>query len=179
MTNAAYFFFVLLTSLLASLAQDEHDDATQRAQPVQLSIDTIGIDAPVLPVDVRQDGSMEAPDTAGDVGWYAPGFIPGEKGNAVLAGHLDTESGKPAVFWRLRELEPGDEVRILLSDGTDVRFVVTDRSIFEMDDEPLAHLFGSSSGSFVHLVTCGGGWREDLQTYERHLIVTARRADDR
>jgi sortase (surface protein transpeptidase) len=56
-------------------------------------------------------------------GWYALGPRPGDPGSAVILGHVDSTRG-PAVFYRLRQLRPGDEITIRRADGSVVRFAV-------------------------------------------------------
>jgi hypothetical protein len=41
----------------------------------------------------------------------------------VILGHVDSKRG-PAVFFRLRELRPGDRIDVQRADGSWVRFVV-------------------------------------------------------
>ena len=38
--------------------------------------------------------------------------MPGQIGNAVIAGHLDRKDGSPAIFWGLRQLAVGDSVMV-------------------------------------------------------------------
>jgi sortase (surface protein transpeptidase) len=44
-------------------------------------------------------------------GWFTGGPMPGQLGPAVIAGHVDSRTG-PAVFHRLRDLRPGDQIRV-------------------------------------------------------------------
>lgn len=141
------------------------------AAPVRLRIAAVGIDAPVVPVGVRDDGLMDIPPSAHTVGWFAPGYRPGEAGNAVLAGHLDRESGRPAVFWDLRRLRPGDIVELERADGSVLRYRVTHRKTYAIRDVPMNDIFGSHMGSRLNLVTCNGAWQEQLATYNRRLVV--------
>ncbi len=141
------------------------------SSPVRLRIPAVGIDAPVVRVGLREDGFMDVPGTAEEVGWFAPGYIPGTPGNAVMAGHLDTQSGKAAVFWELRRLKTGDMVEVEREDGSLKRFTVTHRATYSANEAPLNALFGSATGSHLNLITCNGAWRDDLQTYDRRLIV--------
>jgi hypothetical protein len=53
--------------------------------------------------------------------WFTEGPEPGERGAAVVAGHVASLSG-PGVFYRLRDLQPGDVIRIRLRDGEVVRY---------------------------------------------------------
>jgi hypothetical protein len=49
--------------------------------------------------------------------------MPGQLGPAVIAGHVDSRTG-PTVFYRLRDLRPGDRIRVVRADGRVVRFEV-------------------------------------------------------
>src|SRR5438309_658887 len=69
--------------------------------PVRLVIPAIQVDASVEQVGRTPDGAMDVPKESNDVGWYKLGFRPGEQGNAVMAGHLDTATDR-AVFWDLQ-----------------------------------------------------------------------------
>jgi hypothetical protein len=47
----------------------------------------------------------------GMAGWYALGPRPGDPGSSVILGQVDSGRG-PAVFFRLRELRRGDEIKV-------------------------------------------------------------------
>ncbi|MCZ8495870.1 class F sortase [Priestia sp. Y58] len=47
----------------------------------------------------------------------------GGKGNAVLAGHVDSKTG-PAVFYNLKNLKKDDEITVRDAQGTTLTFVV-------------------------------------------------------
>lgn len=149
----------------------QHAVTHLESSPVRLRIPAVGIDAPVVKVGLREDGFMDIPGTAEEVGWFEPGYIPGALGNAVMAGHLDTESGKGAVFWDLRRLKNGDIVEVEREDGSLKRFTVTHRATYNANEAPLNELFGSATGAHLNLITCNGAWRDDVQTYDRRLIV--------
>ncbi len=71
------------------------------AEPVRIRVPVIGVDAPIEPLTVDESGVLPAPDTFDGTGWWSGGPEPGERGPAVIAGHLDSYRG-PAVFYRLR-----------------------------------------------------------------------------
>lgn len=79
-------------------------------RPVEIEIPSIDVDASIIGLDIR-GSAPEVPSSFGDVGWYEQTRKPGEIGPAVLAGHIDSQSG-PAVFFRLDELETGDRVLV-------------------------------------------------------------------
>ena len=47
---------------------------------------------------------------------FTGGPAPGETGPAVIAGHVDSRSG-PAVFYRLGDLRPGDDITVERTGG--------------------------------------------------------------
>jgi hypothetical protein len=49
-----------------------------------------------------------------------PGPRPGDPGPAVILGHVDSDRG-PAVFYRLGEPRPGDQLTVTGADGSSVR----------------------------------------------------------
>src|SRR3990167_865506 len=113
--------------------------------PSLLSIPRIEVEAPIEPVGIDETGKMELPQDINVVGWYSLGYKPGEAGNAVMAGHLDSTTGEGAIFYNLKQVEAGDE--IITSDelGKQYKFEVTEKIIYPYDQVPLEQIFGESS----------------------------------
>ena len=105
-----------------SLAVDDHDQEV--ARPVRLRIPSIGVDTTLVRLGVDASGALVPPQDFGRAGWFPGSPVPGDVGPAVIAGHVDSYRG-PAVFFRLRNLAPGDEVVVDSADGTHARFTVT------------------------------------------------------
>jgi hypothetical protein len=91
--------------------------------PVRLRIPKIQVTTFPEPLGRAPDGTLEVPTAFDLAGWYAPGPRPGDPGSAVIFGQVDSNRG-PAVFYRLRELRPGDQPTLTGADGSSVRFVV-------------------------------------------------------
>ena len=89
----------------------------------------------------------------------------------MLDGHLDWWTG-PAVFWHLAKLGPGDEVDVLTADGSQVKFVVDSKAVFQFDASPPG-LFTTTGPPSLALVTCYGPWDRQHGTYADRLIVHA------
>ncbi|MDZ5784054.1 class F sortase [Marinococcus luteus] len=68
------------------------------SDPEELSVPSIDVSAPLEPVGVLDNGQMGVPSSEKGVAWFEPGPEPGEKGNAVMAGHVDSIDG-PSVFF--------------------------------------------------------------------------------
>jgi hypothetical protein len=62
-----------------------------RALPVRITIPRIHVDAPVEPLGQNPDGTVEVPTLTRPnlAGWYKYGPTPGQRGAAVVLGHVD------------------------------------------------------------------------------------------
>ena len=98
--------------------------------------------------------------------------MPGDRGPAVVAGHVDSVAG-PAVFYRLRELRPGDEVVVDLSDGRTVTFRVTGSLQVPKDAFPTEEVYGPTPDAELRLITCGGEFDRSVRSYEDNTVVFA------
>jgi sortase (surface protein transpeptidase) len=139
----------------------------------RLLIPTIGVNAPIESIGVRSDGAMETPRQSpwNDVGWYNAGPHPGERGSAVIAGHLDRPGGNPAVFWRLRDLRVGDSVLVVDASGKTLPFHVTRIMSYPPQDAPVQDIFGNNAGRFLNLTTCAGDWIPTQHQTALRLVV--------
>lgn len=140
------------------------------ARPSWVSIPAIGVRTSLERLGYGKDGELQAPRDPERAGWFAAGTRPGAAGPAVVAGHVDSRDG-PAVFWRLRELRPGDVVRVGRADGTVARFVVHAVERHRKDRFPTEAVYGPTPDVELRLITCSGpydvgsGYRENLVVY--------------
>lgn len=140
-------------------------------RPVRLRIPAIDVDAEIEAVGQTRGGAMDVPTEVDDVAWYELGAIPGEIGNAVIAGHLDRVSGAPAVFWNLDDLKEGDDVYVIDGQGTEHHFRVIRGKSYPYNKSPIAEIFGFTLGSHLNLITCRGTWDRGRQTYSNRYVV--------
>ncbi len=165
-------------------AHDGHDDHGDEASvdhpngvdPERIVIDAIGVDADVIDLGIDGDGRMEVPTDFDQAGWFTPGPRPGRVGPAVIAGHVDSRSG-PAVFYRLPELEAGDEIEVQGDDGEVVTFAVRGLEQHPKDEFPTEQVYAGTPGSELRLITCGGVFDDDERSYRDNIIVYAERID--
>jgi sortase A len=139
--------------------------------PVRLSIPKIGVNAAVEYVGMDAKGNMDVPKKDENVAWYQPGFRPGSVGNAVLAGHLDTRAGTPAVFYELSSLIPGDKIIVTDDQGQTHTFVVTKKEKYPFDSFPLQEVFGPFEKARLNLITCEGVFSSAQRTYSHRTVV--------
>lgn len=141
--------------------------------PRTFRIPRLNLEAPVEQVGVTEDGRMEVPKQGGNVAWYKWGPKPREYGNAVITGHYDTPSGKPAVFYNLRKLEDGDEIIIESKDGITSTFVINGKDTIPYTEFPSEYVFALREGINLNLITCDGIWNAADKVYSNRLVVYA------
>lgn len=151
--------------------QDLEHEVDPGGAPERLVIPSIGVDAFVQDVGITAAGNMATPSNFSDVGWYRYGPAPGERGSAVIAGHVDNALGLAGVFKHLERIEPGDEVIVRTENGVEHRFEVTSVRSYPHDDVPTDILFNPNGARRLNLVTCDGDWLQGSRTYDRRLVV--------
>lgn len=142
----------------------------ERSAPVAIRIPAIGVEASVTELGLNADNTVEVPTDFQQAGWYKLGPSPGELGSAVILGHVDSYRG-PAVFFRLRRLQPGDEVEVSLADGQVARFAVTAVATYPKDQFPTDAVYGSRDDAALQLVTCGGEFDTHARSYLSNVVV--------
>lgn len=139
---------------------------------MRVEIPAIGVGTALEPLDLLADGTLAAPRDFDVAGWFAAGPQPGQPGPAVVAGHVDSRDG-PAVFYRLDEVAPGDEILVGREDGTDVRFRVTAVETYPKDEFPTDAVYGPVPGPELRLITCDGPFDRASRQYADNLVVYA------
>ncbi|PAY22945.1 sortase [Dietzia natronolimnaea] len=132
----------------------------------------MGVSEPVIDLAIRDDGTLEEPDDWDDVGWFADGPRPGERGPTVFAGHVDSTSG-PAVFFRVLELSRGDLVEVSAADGSIHIYRVDRVEDHPKDDFPTREVFGLSPEDELRLITCTGEFDSSDRRYLDNRVVFA------
>jgi len=141
--------------------------------PVRLKIPSLGIDANVQELGINKKGALGVPSNFTDVGWYAAGTIPGDKGSAIMDGHVDNGLALAGVFKHLVDIAVGDSIYVTEHDGTVIHFIVTGTESFDYMNAPTDLIFNQNNGSYLKLITCGGAWVPGGRTYDRRIVVTA------
>lgn len=146
-----------------------------RSVPVHMTIPAIGVDTALLQLGLHPDGTIEVPPVAGDApaGWYRNLASPGEVGPAVVLGHVDSARDGPAVFFRLRDLRPGDQIAVLRQDGSTAVFTVDRVAEYTKADFPTAEVYGGLDHSALRLVTCGGRFDRYRREYLGNVVAFA------
>lgn len=144
--------------------------------PVKIVIPAIGVAAPVIPLGLNADRTLRVPERFSVAGWFRPGPEPGERGPAVIVGHVDSKSG-PGVFYHLRALRHGDLIKVLLRDGSTVRFAVHSSLAAPKDNFPTRLVYGRTKRPTLRLITCDGVFNTSTGHYLDNYIVFAQLAE--
>jgi hypothetical protein len=146
------------------------------ARPQRVDIPSMGVQAPVVARGLDGRGAIDPPpfDQPGVVGWYAAGAQPGAVGTALMVGHVDTRT-RPAVFYRLSSVKPGDDIRVMREDGTVAEFTVDDVQVLPRDHFDARQAYGvrKSGRAELRLITCGGTFDRTSDSYTANVVVSA------
>jgi LPXTG-site transpeptidase (sortase) family protein len=156
------------------LSDDPRAQVMARSVPVNVRIPGIGVSAPVMKVGKDADGSVQVPplDNHNLTGWYQYGPTPGQKGDAVILGHVDSLTGI-SVFYYLKDLHAGDKVYVTLADGQVATFAVDGLQKVAKDAFPTASVYGHPDYPSLRLITCGGTFDAATGHYLYNIIVYA------
>lgn len=138
--------------------------------PASIKIPALDVNTEIEKVGRLENGQMGVPKGFDTVGWFGEGAKPGAPGNAVMAGHVDSKTG-PAIFYKLEDLNKGDEVIVKDNDGKTLTFIVTGKEKYDRKNAPVDKIFDYSYGSKLNLITCTGNFNRNEGTHEERLVV--------
>lgn len=144
----------------------------QVAEPTAVRVPSLGISSALVDLGVATDGSVEVPADFDVAGWFTDGPKPGERGPAVILGHVDSRSG-PAVFAQVDQMRPGDVIEVDRADGSTVRFRVDRLEQVPKDEFPSAAVYGPVPEPALRLITCGGEFDAAAGHYRDNVVVYA------
>ncbi|MFI6348516.1 class F sortase [Streptomyces sp. NPDC050560] len=153
--------------------------ALSHAAPKRVAIPAIRVSAPVTAVGLDADGWVGAPppDDSNLAGWFTGAVSPGEKGTAVVVGHVDNQRG-PAVFYGLGSLKKGNHVEVAREDGRTAVFEVYGIEVFDKEDFPGDRVYRDTGRPELRVITCGGGFSKQ-NGYDGNVVVFARMVEVR
>ncbi|WP_440101218.1 class F sortase [Streptosporangium sp. H16] len=151
--------------------------ALARSEPRRLDVPRIGVHVPLSRLGLNADGTVQVPpvDRPEQAGWYARGYMPGERGASVILGHVDG-GGREGVFHELGRMRRGDTVSVTRADGSVATFVVQSVEQVPKSRFPSQRVYGPLDHAGLRLVTCGGGFDRRTGHYTANVIVYARLA---
>jgi hypothetical protein len=140
--------------------------------PTGLAIPAIGVRTRLIHLGLTSSGALQVPASTSVAGWYTGSPMPGATGSAVIVGHIDSVTG-PGVFFRLRELRPGDLIYVRRGDGSLAVFRVTAVETVLKSRFPTDAVYGAVPDAQLRLVTCGGTFSSASGHYLSNVVVFA------
>ncbi|MEV5340167.1 class F sortase [Streptomyces sp. NPDC052676] len=141
--------------------------------PDRIRIPAIRVNAPLMGLGLTGTGSLDVPpaDKPNLAGWYEAGTTPGERGTAIVAGHVDNADG-PAVFYGLGALKRGNTIEVDRRDGSVAVFSVDAVEVYQAKDFPDEKVYGPARRPELRVITCGGGYSR-ATGYQGNVVVFA------
>lgn len=163
------------TSKVLAVSSRVSSKSMPRSVPTRLKIPKIGLDTSLSKVGLQPNGTMQMPWDIETAAWYKYSPTPGETGPSIIVGHLDGANyiNMKGVFWRLRELQTGDEIKVSRMDGTTAIFKVISLKQVSQADFPTAQIYGNIKYAGLRLITCGGTFNSAKGHYSDNTVVFA------
>lgn len=127
--------------------------------PVTLAIPSIGVTSQLLHLGLEENGSLKVPQDSGNgapASWYDGSPTPGERGPAVMLGHVNALGGHTGVFADLQKLKNGDQITVTRADGSTAAFAVYRGALYSKNSFPTLEVYGNTQSSELRLITCDG-----------------------
>lgn len=169
---SSIFYYKLQKTAPQSIAQIPQPQE-KIGNPIILSIPKFNVTATIESVGLDSKNRMDIPKNFNNVAWYSLGFQPGEKGSAVIDGHVDTPTGAPAVFAQIATLQQGDSITVQDSYNKTHSFTVIKVVTYPYDTLPLQMIFNSTDKPRLNLITCAGKWDRIAKNYSERTVVFA------
>ena len=156
-------------------AQGDAPAGLNRSAPTSIEIPRIGVNATIMSLGTNPDGTVQVPplEQADKAGWYEPGASPGETGNAVIVGHVDSAKLGPAVFFDLGSLVPGDTITVPANGRAAGDLPVDSVRSYPKTAFPTDLVYGPNDRPGLRVVTCGGQFDETVRSYLDNVVVFA------
>jgi hypothetical protein len=163
------------SSMLATHSTELGAQGSNADAPARVSIPRLEVGIAPTAVGLAPDNhSLDLPDSARTVVWWAYGATPGStSGTVLLAGHISW-AGRPGVLGRIGTLRLGDQISITRRDGVVVRYAVVGRRKVPKASLADLGLFQVGGPPRLVLVTCGGRYNTARHSYEDNVVVQAR-----
>jgi hypothetical protein len=142
-------------SATASTSARVRGPVMAKSTPVSLRIRRLGVRSPLVPLGLRQDGTIGLPPVShvSAAGWYRNSPTPGQLGPSVLLGYAAAPPGERPVFGRLGRLHRGDVIQVNRADGTAALFRVSRVGRYPVTRFPTDEVYSRTDYAALRLIT--------------------------
>lgn len=126
--------------------------------PVSISAPTIGLSAKITDLGKEANGELQVPtgEPGSPAGWYRDSPAPGQPGSSIILGHVNSTTGPVGLFYRLHEMQAGQQFATAMTDGTTKTFSVDKVDTYHKASFPTVEVYRNADRPEVRLITCGG-----------------------
>lgn len=156
------------TAMQRDLAR-ESAPAVSAPASVRLVVPSLRLDMGVQGVE-NVNGAWSVDWLTGIAGWLQGTAFPGQSGNSVIVGHVNSRYGAAGPFANLHNVRVGENIYI---EAFGQRYTYQVTSLGTVDPDSLSPLQHSDS-SVLHLVTCSN-FNTTTGNFDGRLVVTAKR----
>lgn len=136
----------------------------------RLVIPRFEVDSAVETIGLLESNQLDVPHDPLNTGWYdiydcgaANSCRPGWNGNAVFAAHIDYYPDIRGPFYNLRYLVAGDDIIVVMEDGTQYVYDVISYTRYDVETIPMGDLIWPQNkpadAEWITLITCGGDFQ--------------------
>jgi sortase (surface protein transpeptidase) len=127
---------------------------------------------------VGPENRLDDPKNINDAGWYRDSAKPGQATPQNPAGLYDghnTGTDQKGIFYALGNLVAGDAITIERGDGVKLNYAVREVSTVRLEEIDMSVMMQSVMHDVegLNIITCGGAWSADRQTYTHRVTVRA------
>lgn len=144
------------------------------SRPVQIMIPKLDVNAPVMRLGLAANHTVAVPPLQNHnlAGWYDGSVTPGQKGTAVILGHVDSFTGV-SVFYYIKTLRRGNQIKVMRANGSEAIFTVDGVQKVVKTAFPTSDVYGQVKYPGLRLITCGGPFDTATRQYLDDIVVYA------
>jgi hypothetical protein len=141
--------------------------------PIQLTLPTERVSAPIVPAGSRPNGELRLPRSPHVVSWWVRSAPAGDpRDSTLIGGHVDSAKDGVGVLAALREIDIGSRVVLTDTFGVQHGYRVAARRLHPKYALP-EDVFKVTGRAGLVLITCGGPFDEDAGRYRDNVVVYA------
>lgn len=152
-------------------AEDRTWNTHHRVRPTSIEFPAAHLTASLAKVRHDASGMLVAPDPAKPA-WYSQGAAPGQAGPAVLIGSTD------AAFAGLGAAAPGQSLRVVRADGSQVFFTVDRVTDVDARSFPTRKVYGDAEDPLLRLVGYDDSSGRNTIVFARAVMMVQAPAED-
>jgi len=140
--------------------------------PRYLFLPGLSVRAMVKPMGLTAKNQIASPSNVFDAGWYTGSAKPGQPGAMLIDGHVSSWTTH-GIFYGLKKLRDGDQVKVQRGDGVMFTYKVVKSQVYDADNVDMrAALAPVTTGKpGLNLITCEGSVIKATNEFNKRIVV--------